>query len=66
MDDGLLIACLSESCSESVITAIAKREREIKAAHIVIRNGSGMTDEMLSNIEQILHTYSPGINVRLI
>lgn len=64
VDDGLLIACLSESCSESVITAIAKRE--IKAAHIVIRNGSGMTDEMLSNIEQILHTYSPGINVRLI
>ena len=64
VDDGFLVACLSDQCSESVITAIAKRE--IKPVYAVIRNGPGMTDQMLSNIEQIFKTYSPGTEVRYI
>lgn len=64
VDDGYLVACLSNSCSESIITALAKRE--IKPTYAVIRNGPGMTDQMLSNIEQIFKTYSPGTEVRLI
>lgn len=64
VDDGYLVACLSNSCSESIITALAKRE--IKPTYVIIRNGPGMTDQMLSNIEQIFKTYSPGTEVRLI
>ena len=64
VDDGYLVAYLSNSCSESIITAIAKRET--KPIYAVIRNGPGMTDQMLSNIEQIFKTYSPGTEVRLI
>ncbi|WP_400210949.1 site-specific DNA-methyltransferase [Candidatus Methanarcanum hacksteinii] len=64
VDDGYLVACLSDLCSESTITALAKRE--IKPTYAVIRNGPGMTDQMLSNIEQIFKTYSPGTEVRLI
>lgn len=64
VDDGYLVACLSNSCSESIITALAKRE--IKPTYAVIRNGPGMTDQMLSNIEQIFKTYSPGTEIRLI
>ena len=64
VDDGFLVACLSDECSESVITAIAKRD--IKPVYAVIRNGPGMTDQMLSNIEQIFKTYSPGTEVRYI
>ena len=64
VDGGYLVACLSNSCSESTITALAKKE--IKPTYVVIRNGSGMTDQMLSNIEQIFKTYSPGTEVRLI
>ena len=64
VDDGYLVACLSNSCSEPIITALARRE--IKPTYAIIRNGSGMTDQMLSNIEQIFKTYSPGTEVRLI
>ena len=64
VDNGFLVACLSDKCSESVMTAIAKRE--VKPAYAVIRNGPGMTDQMLSNIEQIFKTYSPGTEVRYI
>ncbi|MDC7950571.1 site-specific DNA-methyltransferase [Methanomassiliicoccaceae archaeon COG_1] len=64
VNDGYLVACLSDSCSESVITALARRE--MKPAYAVIRNGSGMTDPMLSNIEQIFKTYSPETIVRFI
>lgn len=64
VDEGYLVACLSDSCSESVITALARRE--MKPAYAVIRNGSGMTDPMLSNIEQIFKTYSPETIVRFI
>ena len=62
VDNGYLVAFLSESYSEDIITTFAKRD--CKPVYAVIRNGSGMTDEMLSNIEQIFKTYSPGTTVR--
>lgn len=64
VDDGYLVAALSENCSESLITSIAKRS--IKPAYVIIRNGQGMTDEMLTNIEQIFKTYSPSTTIRLV
>lgn len=62
VDNGYLVAFLSESYSEDNIITFAKRD--CKPVYAVIRNGSGMTDEMLSNIEQIFKTYSPGTTVR--
>lgn len=62
VDNGYLVAFLSESYSEDIIITFAKRD--CKPVYAVIRNGSGMTDEMLSNIEQIFKTYSPGTTVR--
>ena len=64
VDDGYLVACLSGKCSESIITAIAKME--VKPVYAVIRNGVEMTDQLLSNIEQIFKTYSPDTTIRLI
>jgi len=64
VDDGYLVACLSDSCSEHIISTLAQRDK--KPAYAIIRNGAGMTDQMLSNIEQIMKTYSPGTTVRLI
>ena len=64
IDNGYLVACLSDKCSESVITSIAKME--VKPVYAVIRNGVEMTDQLLSNIEQIFKTYSPDTTIRLI
>ena len=62
VDDGYLVAITSDKCSESAVTHLAK----IKPSFAVFRNDAGTTDQMLSNIEQIFKTYSPGTTLRLI
>lgn len=64
VDEGYLIACFDDSISEELITAMVKRD--IKPAHIVFRDSSMKDDAMLSNIEQIVNTYSPGTKIRIL
>ena len=64
VDDGYLIASLSDTTTEQMVTEIAKKES--KPIFAVIRNGPGMTDEALANIEQIFKTYSPQTTVRML
>ena len=63
VDEGYLLAFTSDKCSEDVVTYFA---RNLKPVFAVFRNDIGMSDEMLSNIEQIFKIYSPGTIVRLI
>lgn len=64
VDDGYLMASLSDTTTEQMISEIAKRE--VKPTFAVIRNGPGMTDETLANIEQIFKTYSPQTTIRML
>ena len=63
VDNGYLIASLSDTTTEQMVMEISRREN--KPIFAVIRNGPGMTDETLANIEQIFKTYSPRTIVRL-
>lgn len=64
VDDGYLIAVLDEGIDEDTVTNMAKHEP--KPQYAVIRTSASITDAMLSNIEQIFRTYSPGTTIRRI
>ena len=63
VNNGYLIASLSDTTTEHMATEIAK---QMKPVFAIIRNGPGMTDEALANIEHIFKTYSPQTTVRML
>ncbi len=61
VNNGFLVACLSNECNESVVTSMVK----MNPSYIVIRNGSSMTDQDLANIERMIETSVPKIVSRM-
>ena len=63
-DDGYLVACFDDSIDDSTVIEISKEMSGCMYA--VFRSGSSMSDEMLTNIEQIFKTYSPQTKIRIL
>lgn len=64
VDDGYLVACFDDSIDGSTIVEISKEMSG--CIYAVFRSGLLMSDEMLSNIEQIFKTYSPQTKIRIL
>ena len=64
VDDGYLVACFDDSIDDSTVTELSKEMSGCMYA--VFHSGSSMSDEMLSNIEQIFKTYSPQTKIRIL
>ena len=64
IDNGYLIACFDNSIEDNLATAISKTFTG--SAYAVFRSDQSMTDDMLSNIEQIFKTYNPQTKIRIL
>lgn len=64
IDNGYLIACFEDNLDDRAVTAISKIMPD--SAYAVFRSGQSMTDDTLSNIEQIFKTYSPQTKIRIL
>ncbi len=54
VDDGYLIACFDKDVNETTIEEMAK----LLPTHLVIRDASAATDNVLDNFDQIIESYS--------
>ena len=64
VDDGYMIACFDDDMDIQTVTEISKKKSD--SAYAVFFSGPSMTDDVLSNIEQIFKTYSPQTKIRIL
>lgn len=64
VDDGYMIACFDDGMDIQTVTEISKTKSD--SIYAVFFSGPPMTDDMLSNIEQIFKTYSPQTKIRIL
>ena len=62
VDDNDLIACFDKEITEEVVKAIA----DIKPLYAVFRDNSFKEDSTRANLSQILATYSPNTQIKVL
>ena len=62
VEDNYLIACFDDNVTDEVITEIAKQQ----PYYFVMRDSSMASDSVATNFEQILATYSPSTERRVL
>ena len=64
VDDGYMIACFDDDMDIQTVTEISKKKSD--SAYAVFFSGPSMTDDVLSNVDQIFKTYSPQTKIRIL